>query len=245
MLTVPVDEPVLSFQPPTISRGIIVVVGGYGSGKSEVSVNLARHLVTSHPESGPVAIADLDIVNPYFRSREASAALEKLGINTINPKGDQYYSELPIIMPEIKARIQESEGYVILDVGGDDVGARVLSSLADGFAGLDYQMLLVLNANRPFTADLKGSLKVIAEIEAASRLKFTGLVSNTHLMDDTRPETVIDGLKLARAVSRETKLPVVFLSATLDVLEKLDVEEIDVPVLELNRALLKPWEKRK
>lgn len=241
-----VDESVSLFQPPVISRGVIVVVGGYGSGKSEVSVNLARFLVTGQDTGRlPISIVDLDIVNPYFRSREAAAELEKLGIETINPRGDQRHADLPIILPEIKSRIKGSEGFVVLDVGGDDVGARVLSSLADAFEAKTYEMLLVLNANRPFTSNLEGCLKTIAQIETSSRLKFTGLISNTHLMDDTTPQTILDGLKLARRVSDKTKLPITFVSAPAEILEQLDVKDVDVPVLVLNRSLLKPWERKK
>ena len=240
------DQAVLAFQPPTISKSVIVIVGGYGSGKSEVSINLARHLVQNRiSDDKPVAIADLDIVNPYFRSREASAELEKLGINAISPTGDQFFSELPIILPEIKSCIKESKGYVILDVGGDDVGARVLSSLEDAFEADTYEMLLVLNTNRPFTSSLEGCLNVINDIEASSRLKFTGIIANTHLMDDTTTETILSGLTLAKEVSGHSGLPVVCVSATRDVLEKIEVKSIDVPVLVLDRSLLKPWERKR
>jgi len=225
---------------PTFSKSILIIVGGYGSGKSEVAVNLSRHLVTTG--TAPVAIADLDIVNPYFRSREAAKQLEALGIRVINPGGGQAYADLPIILPEIKGAIEQRQGMVVLDVGGDDVGARVLSSLAKSFEENAYEMLLVLNANRPFTSHVDGCLKMLNEIEAASRLKFTGIVSNTHLLEETTVQTILDGLTLARKVSGRSGLPVKFVSGLKTVLECDELDELEIPVLPLERRLLKPWE---
>lgn len=215
-------------------------MGGYGSGKSEISVNLARHLAQSQPE--PVSIADLDIVNPYFRSREAAAELEAFGVKSLIPTGNLVYADLPIVIPDIKRAIEKNDGKLILDVGGDDVGARVLSSLTDAFVPGSYDMLIVLNGRRPFTSDVEGSIRMKEEIEASARLKFTGIISNTHLMDDTTPETVLEGLQLAREVSKRTGLPVHFVSALSDIASELDPRNIDLPVLCLDRALVKPWE---
>lgn len=235
----------LRFIPPVISSDIIIIVGGYGSGKSEVAVNLARYLVGQRPSSKqPVTVVDLDIVNPYFRSREATEELEKLGIQAIHPRGGQRYADLPIILPDIKAGIKQNTGTMVLDVGGDDAGARVLSSLADVFVPGEYDLLFVLNASRPFTADVDGCLKTMQEIEASSRLKFTGLIANTHLMEDTSEDIIVKGLSLAREVGGHLNLPIIFVSAVAEILEKMDTRTIDIPVLPLSRSLLKPWEKK-
>ncbi|MDD5425077.1 MAG: cobalamin biosynthesis protein CbiA [candidate division Zixibacteria bacterium] len=231
------------FRLPTFSKNIITIVGGYGSGKSEIAVNLARYLKLNQSE--PVVIADLDIINPYFRSREASRELANLGIKSLIPEGENFYAELPIIIPEIKTAIERGEGKLILDIGGDETGARVLSSLSDAFTPGQYELLLVLNARRPFTSDLAGCQKMLADIEAASRLKFSGLISNSHLMDETDPDTVLQGLELANKVSRKTNLPVVFISMTTDIMDKIEPRLIDLPVLALDRSLLKPWERKK
>jgi hypothetical protein len=230
------------FTPPQFSNKIIVIVGGFGSGKSEISVNLAAFLARSSTE--PISIADLDVINPYFRSREAAKELAALGVKSVIPAGENAQADLPIIIPEVKGAIERPQGTVILDVGGDDLGARVLSSMRDAFTPSTYDLLLVHNANRPFTSDVKGALKVIGEIQAASRLDFTGIICNTHLMNDTTPDVVLTGLKLSREVSVASKLPVVFLSAVTEVLAKMDPESIDCPVLTLNRSLLKPWERK-
>lgn len=226
---------------PQLKKELIIIVGGYGSGKSEVAVNLARVLVLQSPEQ--VALADLDIVNPYFRSREAAERLREIGVVPIIPPGEQRHADLPIIVPEIKGSIDRHEGQVILDVGGDDVGARVLSSLSDPLADSDYDLLLVLNAYRPFTADLEGCRKMMASIEASSRLRFTGIISNTHMMEATSEEDVIHGLKLAERVSEDKEVPIVFVSAIKEVAAKLNVQTLRYPLLPLDRQLLKPWER--
>ena len=226
---------------PSFSKRILTIVGGYGSGKSEVAVNLSRSLAKGGQT--PIAIADLDIVNPYFRSREAIERLEQLGIRVICPQGEQRHADLPIIVPEVKGVIQHWEGLVVLDVGGDDVGSRVLSSLANAFQPDDYDMLLVHNANRPFTADLKSTLKMMDNIEASSRLSFTGIISNTHLMEDSTVEGSLDGYRIAQEAGKKRKIPVVFLSL-LDALAG-DMARLDIgcKILPLRRWLVKPWEK--
>ncbi|MFH2054552.1 MAG: hypothetical protein ABIJ61_01220, partial [bacterium] len=114
---------VRQFLEPSFANALLVIVGGYGSGKSEISVNLARYLAVSQPD--PVSIADLDLVNPYFRSREALKQLNSLGIKVIAPQGDMQHADLPVVLPEIRGAIGGADGPVILDVGGDDVGSRV------------------------------------------------------------------------------------------------------------------------
>jgi hypothetical protein len=236
-------KPDNNFRAIRFERPIIVIVGGYGSGKSEVAVNLAYHLAKAHDQQ--ISIADLDIVNPYFRSREAAKRLDQLGVKSIVPPGEQFHADLPIVLPQIKGAIESPDGTVILDVGGDDVGARVLSSLADAFGPGSYELLLVLNKNRPFTSDLNGCMKLIGEIEAASRLKFTGIIANTHLIEYTTPEVIREGLELAETVSRKSNLPVVFLSAMSEIIANLNVDAFDLPILPLDRFLLKPWERQK
>jgi hypothetical protein len=227
---------------PELTKQVIVIVGGYGSGKSEVSVNLARYLIINQEDTANISIADLDIINPYFRSREAVEQLDKLGIKSIIPIGENFHADLPIVLPQIKGAVQDPQGKLILDVGGDDAGARVLSSLGSAFDKDTYDLLLVLNSRRPFTADVEGSCEVIKSIEESSRLKFTGIIANTHLMENTTPEIIYEGLELAHDVSKKTRLPLKFLSVTEDMIEKLDFKKIDVPIVTLNRSLLKPWE---
>jgi hypothetical protein len=228
---------------PAFATKIVTIVGGFGSGKSEVSVNLARYLATLPGD--PVAIADLDIINPYFRSREAAAALAGYGVLSLIPAGAYTFADLPIIIPEIHTAIERRLSRLVLDVGGDDLGARVLSSLADAFVAGQYELLLVHNARRPFTLDIDGSLKMINEIQHASRMKITGLISNTHLAAETTPSVVVEGVALAQKVADTLGVPLVFVSALHSLCSEIERQLAGAyPILPLDRELLKPWETR-
>jgi len=216
---------------------LVLIVGNYGSGKTEVAVHLALELSRTRQ----VSIADLDIVNPYFRCREAHDEMEEAGIRVIYPQGEYHAADLPIVLPEIRGTIQQEGGTLIFDVGGDDVGARVLSSLADVLADRPYVMLQVLNAKRPFTETVEGCLRVRREIEAASRLSVTALVSNTHLLEETDVETVEEGLRLARAVEAEGGLPLAFATANESLRGSFDAVEAGCPILWIRRRMLPPW----
>lgn len=231
-----------TFRYPHIARRIIIIVGGFGSGKTEISVNLAKYMVTA--EKTPTTIVDLDLVNPYFRTREAEAEMAALGIRVVVPRGGSFYADLPILLPEVKGTIESGTGRLILDVGGDAQGARALGSLAETFVPDSFDMLMVLNSRRPFTSDAAGCRKTMARIEATSRLKFTGLVSNSHMIDETTPEILREGYHLAQDVSRETGLPLAFISAKREVLDVMDRAEFDCPILPLTRSMLKPWERK-
>jgi len=221
-----------------LEKRVTLFTGNFGSGKTEVAVNYTRALAR---EKKFVKLVDLDIVNPYFRSREAVKALDPRWVEIISPKEDNFWADLPIVLPEIRGIFQESGRRAVLDVGGDDVGARVLSSFADIFKPEEYRVLIVLNKNRPFTRDAAGCLKMIEEIEAASRLKINGLVSNTHLMGETTGEMILDGCRLVEAVSEKTAIPVVMVCAEKKLLDELNGRHIKHPVLPIERTMLPPW----
>jgi hypothetical protein len=231
------------FRYPNISANIVILVGGFGSGKTEVAVNLTKYF--AQKEKSHIAIVDLDLVNPYFRSREASAEMEELGIHVITPRGGDFYADVPILLPEIRGAIEKNEGKLILDVGGDAQGSRALGSLSDAFVPGMYEMLMVLNSRRPFTSDVEGSLKTMARIEASSKLKFTGIVSNTHMIDETTVDILMEGYHLSRAVAEAAGIPLVFVSAKREVFEGMDMTVFACSVLPLVRSMLKPWERKK
>ncbi len=225
----------------SFAKRIVIFAGAYGSGKTEVAVNYAIQL--AERVKSPVSIIDLDIVNPYFRSRQAAVEMAGFGVRAIMPLGEHCHADLPIIVPQIRAAIEnEGDGRVIIDVGGDDLGARVLGSLSDALEAAEYEFLMVLNANRPFTATVPGSLKMMRAIEGSARIQFTGIVSNTHLIDETKAATILEGVKLAEQVGRAAQLPVVFAAGMDDVLETIEPEATKVPLLFLSRRMLKPWE---
>ena len=228
---------------PLLSKRIIAIVGGFGSGKTEVAVNLARHHATT--EKSLVPIVDLDLVNPYFRTRQAVNEMENIGIRVVTPRGGQFYADLPILLPEVKGAVESREGRLIIDVGGDAQGTRALGSLSGAFVAGEYDLLMVLNSRRPLTSDCARSIKTMARVEAAARLKFTGLIANSHMIDETDLDVLMEGYRLAREVGEEAGLPLTFISVTMDMLDRIDTGVIDCPVLPLSRSMLKPWERKK
>jgi hypothetical protein len=193
-----------------------------------------------------VRIVDLDIVNPYFRSREAAEPLADAGVEAINPGGEKFWADLPIILPEVRGHLKRTDGTLVLDVGGDDLGAKVLSHLADDFVPGNYTLLMVVNANRPFTSDVAGARKVLDELEQAANLRIEGLVSNTHLMDETEVEEIRRGYAFAKEMGQRTGLPVLLVAVEPHLIDDgsgdgVRPEEFDCPILPLYRFMLPPW----
>jgi len=221
------------------SERVVMVVGNYGSGKTEVAVNLALHLAKA---GRTVQIADLDIVNPYFRSREARRLMEEQGIRVVVPPGDQAYADLPIILPEIAGMLHPPEGVLTLfDVGGDDVGARALAAFRPIIQEGAYQLWQVINARRPFTSTVEGCLQMQASIETSSRLQVTGLLANSHLIEHTTPEVVVDGWRLAEQVAGRCGRPVRCVAVMEEHADDPLMAEVQAPVLRMQRIMLPPW----
>ncbi len=221
-------------------EGIVVIVGNYGSGKSEVAVNLAMH----HRQAGlEVKVADLDLVNPYFRSREARAPLAQLGIEVVLPPREYLQADLPVLSPAVSGLIRRPGDIAILDAGGNNVGAMVLAALGDAFADRRCEVLQVVNPMRPDTASIPGCLKIRAEIEAAAGLPVTGLVGNANLIDETTADVIRDGYAFARELSRASGLPLVCITAAAELTAELEIERIECPVLVIRRQLVPPWKK--
>ncbi len=216
-----------------------MVVGNYGSGKTEVAVNLALQLAKSGKS---VSIADLDIVNPYFRCREARQQMEDHGIRVVVPPAAYTWADLPIIVPEIKGMLQPGPDQISLfDVGGDDAGAKLLSSLFEALGDSPYELWQVINSRRPFTDTPAGCLQMRNQIEQASRLKVTGLAVNTHLMDETTPAVILEGVEVARQVSNEGGIPIRFVAAMEELAEAPELGQLDLTILQLGRYMLQPW----
>lgn len=218
--------------------GIIIFVGNYGSGKSEVSINFA---LDRKKKGLDVRIADLDLVNPYFRSREAKEMLQEKGIQVVLPPDQYHHADLPILSPRVGGLIRNPGDIAILDAGGDDVGATVLASLGDALSGRTYTMLQVVNPNRPFTETIEGCGHVRKMIEKSSKLKVTGIAGNANLMDDTTVEMIYKGYDFVRRFQEKSGLPLAFITAEERLYPKLNLEEFECPVLPLRRTLTPPW----
>ncbi|MFA6035289.1 MAG: cobalamin biosynthesis protein CbiA [Myxococcota bacterium] len=218
---------------------LMVIVGGYGSGKTEVSVNLALAIA----ESGlDVSIADLDIVNPYFRCREARELMESAGVRVVVPPGDRAGADLPIVLPEIKGMLHPAEGRAcIFDVGGDPVGARMLSSLHGHIDSSPHALWQVVNSRRPFTGTVEGCIRMRDDMEASSRLKVTGYIANTHLIGETSVDVIHEGYTLARDLSERTGVPLVFVSVMDEFADGFEAIEPGAPVFRMRRRMLPPW----
>ena len=219
-------------------NGLVVIVGNYGSGKTEVSINLA---VNRKRAGLDVGIADLDLVNPYFRTREARITLTDLGIKVILPPEQYLHADLPVLSPTIAGMIRDSGDLMILDVGGDDAGARVLSALADAFSGKRMHMLQVVNPLRPQTSTVSGCVTMRNEIEKAAQLTITGLIGNANLIDETSAEDIYSGYEFVETVSQESGLPLEFITVSQDLLPKIDMKRFSCAVLSIARQLVPPW----
>ena len=219
-------------------NGLVVIVGNYGSGKTEVSINLAVHRKRAGINVG---IADLDLVNPYFRTREARITLTDLGIQVILPPEQYLQADLPVLSPTIAGIIRNSGDLMILDVGGDDAGATVLSALADAFSGINVHMLQVVNPLRPQTSTVSGCVSMRNEIEKAAQLTMTGLIGNANLIDETSAEDIYSGYEFIQSVSRESGLPLEFITVSQELLPKIDLKRFSCAVLPIARQLVPPW----
>ncbi len=221
---------------------LVMIAGNFGSGKTEVSVNFALHLAAAGHR---VQIADLDLVNPYFRCREAADLMTRHAIRVVVPPGAQVWADLPIILPEIRGMLHPPDDTLTLfDVGGDDVGARALAAFRPAMGDAPYELWQVVNSKRPFTSTVDGCLTMRRALESASRFSVTGLVANSHLIDETTPEVVVEGWRLACEVSRETGLPVRAVAVMADLAGAEALDEIDAPILWLERYMLPPWLER-
>jgi hypothetical protein len=159
-----------------LERRISILVGHFGSGKTEIALNLALQLATRRDG---VVLVDLDVVKPYFRSRSAREFMAGRGVRVVAPDGELAHADLPIVLPEVRRVLQDPECRVLVDAGGDQVGARVLGSLADVVPAAETELLAVLNFRRPSTTSVDEAVSMVRAIESAARLAVAGLFSNT------------------------------------------------------------------
>ena len=212
-------------------KRLTLFAGHYGSGKTNIAVNYALHLAA---EGKKVCIADLDIVNPYFRTKDSARVLEQAGVELISPQFANTNVDLPALPPESYRLVQDKSVYGIMDIGGDDRGAYALgrfvpSILAEG----NYRMIFVANSYRPLTRTPQEALEVMREIEAACGLRFTDIVNNANLGTETTPETVLDAVPYMEELSRLSGLPIFAHTAQANVAKALDGKLAPVLSLQL------------
>lgn len=220
---------------------VTAIVGSFGSGKSELSINLALHLARIRP--GRVALVDLDLVNAYFRTREVREFLQNRGIKPVVPPGELLYADLPVYGPGINALVMDPEWCVILDVGGDDMGATALGVLAGELKEAEALVVMVVNPYRPFTRTVEEIAEMRAGIERASGLKVNALISNPNLGRDTTVEVCLNGHRVVRSAAGYMNLPVIGLVVLRKFLETWGEQwsEDDVPLFPLDLYLPPEW----
>ena len=187
-------------------KRLTLFAGHYGSGKTNIALNYARALNRDHNN---VVIADLDIVNPYFRTKDSEAALKAEGIGLIVSEFANSNLDVPAMPKEIYALVDDRSQLGVLDIGGDDRGALALGRYTPAIAEENnYEMLLVVNMYRPLTRTADDTIEVLREIEEACRLPFTAIVNNSNLGPLTTAQTVLNSIPYAQEISCKTGLPV-------------------------------------
>lgn len=218
-----------------LTKRFNLICGHYGCGKTNLSLNLA---IQAAEEGKKVTLVDLDLVNPYFRSSDYAKLLKNENIRIIAPVYANSNVDIPSLPPEING-IFTSDDTVILDVGGDDVGATVLGRFYSRISEIDYDLFYVINHYRNLTAEPSEAVEILREIEAVSRLKATGIVNNSHLKADTTPETVMNSMDFAHSVCELTGLPLKAVTAKKEFADTICIKE---PVLPVEIYVKTEWE---
>ncbi|MBQ8914695.1 MAG: hypothetical protein IJ046_00790 [Clostridia bacterium] len=201
------------------SKRLTLFAGHYGSGKTNIAVNYALFLAKAGKK---VCIADLDIVNPYFRTKDSEEELSAAGITLVSPRFANSNVDLPALPAESYRLVQDKSTYGIMDIGGDDRGAYALGRFSEAIkAENDYRMAFVVNCYRPLTSTVEDTVEIMKEIEAACGLEFTCIVNNSNLGIETTAETVLESVDFVNELSSATGLPIWLTTAETCVAEKL------------------------
>lgn len=200
-------------------KRLTLLCGHYGSGKTNVAVSLAFYL---QELKGNVVVADLDIVNPYFRTKDSLEDFKERGIELICSEYANTNVDIPALPANMYRLTADKDITAVIDVGGDDRGAYALGRLVPEIKQEDnFEMLMVINGYRPLTPDAESTIEVMREIESACGLKFTGLVNNSNIGEETTAQTVLDSIDYALQVSKLSNLPIVMTSVKADLYDEL------------------------
>lgn len=205
---------------------IYIFTGHYGSGKTEAAVNFALKL---HETKGRTALIDLDIVNPFFRSADAKELLESRGIRVEVPLYANTNVDIPALTGAMGELIRNESMNVVLDIGGDDLGAKAVGRYSDDIlARRKYEQYFVMNPKRPFTKDIHLASQIYDEVQAAAVLPCTGIVSNINILDDTTPDIVLEGLPLVKELAALKNVPIAYHAVTASCADALIEKHGDI-----------------
>lgn len=221
-----------------MKEDIIVFTGSFGSGKTEIAINQSLEMLRNKER---VILVDLDIVNPYFRTRDKREKLAELGIEVVAPEGKLALADLPLISPEIKGAIQDSNRILLIDVGGDEIGAKALASFNPVLKDIGYQLNMVINPYRPFTRNEEQIQNMLKDIELFSRLQINGLISNPNLEEQTDEKVITEGHNIVRQVSKKLNLPIRYLTIEKSLYHKIGRLNITEEVVLIQRFMELPW----
>lgn len=212
---------------------LTIIIGAYGSGKSEIAVNMSLAQRRADPE-GKLLIADMDIVNPFYRSADCAPELEKAGIKVISPMYAGSNVDAPVLPAEMYVIFDDDSYKGVFDIGGEDMGAIVLGSIKKRIEETDHAIYMAVNTLRPFTSDPAQIAQMTADLQAASGFPVDGYLHNTNLLAETTPEMVLEGEKMILEASKLTGVP---LTATC-VMKDVGVKETLAPELfEMTRQI--------
>lgn len=220
-------------------KRISIFIGHFGSGKTEVAVNYALKLAEADYKA---AIVDFDIVNPYFRTADAKDELEKNGVRVVLPMYANTNVDVPAIPPEIYSLFENKEYKVVLDVGGDDLGAKAVARFKEEILSDDYEMYFVINTRREMTSTPEKIMEMIYMIEESGNIKVTKLINNSNLLDETTPEILLEGNEIISQVSQKLNIPIAITAGMEEVLETLDNKAFSgSELLPMRKQIHLPW----
>ena len=218
-------------------KRVVLLAGHYGSGKTNIAVNLAFSLKQTRDR---VAIADIDIVNPYFRTKDSQAELEEAGIRLISSEYASSNVDLPALPQDVYAVTDDRSLTAVIDVGGDDRGALALGRWRDAILDENnFEMLFVTNMYRPLTRTADDAIEAMREIEAACRMPFTSIVNNSNLGAETTAETVLKSQDFIRELCEKTALPLKMTAVRADLVPALANQIDHLFPLRLQRKIIK------
>lgn len=216
-------------------KRITIFSGHYGSGKTNIAVNFAINLKKEYEK---VAIADIDIVNPYFRTKDSEELLKEKGIKLICSPYANSNVDIPALPQEIYSVTDDKSVHAILDVGGDERGALALGRLVPKIKEEnDYDMFFVVNTFRPLTKDVSSIYEVMQEIEGACKLKFTGVINNSNLGLETTKEDVLSSIKIVEEFCKKVNIPLKFTTVSESLYDKLKGEIENLHPLKMQKKL--------